>query len=305
MFSRGGSEDKFLLSRREALFGALAAIALPEGQNPELGVEAYIFQQYAQRQHKPLSDILPEAMGMVRRAGFRNIELNREYLTPQLQETTLRLIRQNALRMPSVYSGGPLHESPGAGQTIQQAVRIGKTCKPFDCAAVVFNAQPKGEGIEKTDDELAFQAKALNRLGRALLDEGLQLRVHNHTPEILSRAREWRSTLRNTDPSLVSICLDLDWVHQGGEDPLALLKDAGNRVREIHVRNSHDKLWLEAFEDGDIDYRKIAAYLRSRPSWPYVVVELAYKNETKLTRSLEDDLRRSRIYAESVFTSRS
>jgi len=305
MLSRATSKDLFLLSRRQAVLGGLATLALPEGLDSELGVEAYIFQQYAQRQRKQLSEVLPEAMRMVRKAGFRNVELNPEYLTPQLQETTLRLIRQNALRMPSVYSGGVLHEAPGAEQTIQQALRIGQMCKPFDCAAVVFNAQPKSEGIEKTDDELAFQAKALNRLGRALSEEGLQLRVHNHTPEMLSHAREWRSTLRNTDPSLVSICLDLDWVHQGSEDPLALLKEAGNRVREVHVRNSHQNLWLEAFEDGDIDYRQIAAYFSSLPSRPYIVVELAYRNETQVTRSLEDDLRRSRIYAENVFIRKS
>jgi inosose dehydratase len=149
---------------------------------------------------------------------------------------------------------------------------------------------------------LTFQAKALNKLGRALVSEGFELRVHNHTPEMLSHAREWRSTLRNTDPTLVSICLDLDWVHQGGEDPLALLKEADDRVSEVHVRNSHQKLWLEAFEDGDIDYPQIARYLNSLPKRPYIVVELAYRNETQITRSLEDDLRRSRIYAENVFT---
>ncbi len=305
MPARDTSTDQFLLSRREAVLGGLATFALPEGQESELGVEAYIFQQYAQRQHKPLSDVVPEAMRMVREAGFQKIELNAEYLTPQLKEATLRLVRQNALKMPSVYSGGPLHEAPGADQTIQQALRIGETCKPFGCTAVVFNAQPKGEGIEKTDAELAFQAKALDRLGRVLSGEGLQLRVHNHTPEMLSHAREWRSTLRNTNPGLVSICLDLDWVQQGGEDPLALLKEAGNRVREVHVRNSRQKLWLEAFEEGDIDYRQIATYLSSLPNRPYVVVELAYRTETQVSRPLEDDLRKSRVYAQDVFGDKS
>jgi inosose dehydratase len=61
--------------------------------------------------------------------------------------------------------------------------------------------------------------------------------------------------LHNTDPQFVTFCIDLDWVHQGGFEPLDLLHEAGNRVREIHVRNSKDKLWLEDLEDGDIDYR--------------------------------------------------
>jgi inosose dehydratase len=118
---------------------------------------------------------------------------------------------------------------------------------------------------------------------------------------MVNGAREWRYTLRNTDPRFVSLCLDLDWVHQGGEDPLALLKQAGDWVREIHVRNARQRLWLEALQPGDIDYRVIADYLSSLKTKPFVVVELAYRENTVVTRPLVDDLRISRVYAEKVF----
>jgi inosose dehydratase len=264
-------------------------------------MEAYIFQQYAQRQHKKLGDVLSEVIPMARSAGFHNIELNAEFLSSELKEKTLALIRSNGLRMPSVYSGGAMHERTLADQTIQRALEIGRECRPFGCVAVVCNANPKGEGVEKTDQELAFQAQSFNRMGRVLLNSGLQLRVHNHTPEMLHGAREWHYTLHNTDPRLVWLCLDLDWVHQGGEDPLALLKEAGDRVSEIHVRNAREKLWLEALQPGDIDYRAIAHYLSSSKIKPFVVVELAYRENTVVTRPLVDDLRISRVYAEKVF----
>ena len=146
-----------------------------------------------------------------------------------------------------------------------------------------------------------MQASALNDLGRVLKDNHFELRVHHHTPELVENAREWRYILNNTDPKYVALCLDLDWVHQGGLNPLALMREAGARVREIHVRNAKDKLWLEALEDGDIDYREIAAFMKREKLKPLVVVELAYRENTAITRPLAEDLRLSRIYAEQVF----
>jgi inosose dehydratase len=95
--------------------------------------------------------------------------------------------------------------------------------------------------------------------------------------------------------------MDLDWVHQGDQDPMALLREAGNRVAEVHVRNSRDKLWLESFTVGDIDYRKVAAYFRDAGLYPLIVVELAYRPNTVIKHTLAEDLRSSRIYAEQIF----
>ncbi len=50
-----------------------------------------------------------------------------------------------------------------------------------------------------------------------------------------------------------------------------------------------------------MDYRQVAAYLKEAGLTPLVVVELAYRDDTVVTRSLADDLRLSRIYAEQIF----
>jgi inosose dehydratase len=290
------------MNRRELLLTGMAAAA-HAAANPSsrLSVEAYIFQQYADRQHKKLGDVLGEVIPMARAAGFRNIELNTEFFVPEIREHTLQLIRSSKLSMPSVYVGGVLHKEAPAAETIQRAVEIGNICKPFGCAAVVHNPSPKPQSAEKSDDELKLQAKLLNRMGQTLGQNDLALRVHHHTPEMLNNAREWRYILHNTDPQYVQLCMDLDWVHQGDQNPLALLKEAGQRVTEIHVRNSKNKLWLESVKDGDIDYREIARYLNTSGISPLVVVELAYKPKTEVTRSLEEDLRRSRLYTEQIF----
>ncbi len=299
-----GSEtlEAEIMTRRSVLItGATALAWASQGGQSQLSVEGYIFQQYAQRKHKKLVDVLPEVIPMARNAGFHNIELNAEFFAPDAKSTTLDLVRSNGLRMPSVYAGGPMHEAGLADATIPRVLEIGKLCQPFGCSGIVFNADPKGKGVEKTDDEVAFQVQALNRLGSSLSQNGLDLRVHNHTPEMVNGAREWRNTLRHTNPNLVSLCLDLDWVEQGGQEPLALLKEAGSRVHEIHVRSSLHKLWLEAFGPGDIDYSAAAGYLKRAGLKPLIAVELAYRENTSVTRPLSEDLRMSREYAEKVF----
>ncbi len=289
------------MTRRGALLAGTGALLWAARDESRLSVEGYIFQQYAQREHKTLADVLPEVIPMARNAGFHNIELNAEFFASDVKSTTLDLVHSSGLRMPSVYVGGAMHEAALADATLGRVLEVAKSCQPFGCVAVVFNANPKGERVEKTDEELAFQVQALNRMGRTLSERGLDLRVHNHTPEMVNGAREWRNTLQHTNPRYVSLCLDLDWVEQGGQEPLALLKKAGSRVHEIHTRSSQHKLWLEAFGRGDIDYSVVAAYLKSTRLKPLIAVELAYRENTVVTRPLEEDLRMSREYAEKVF----
>jgi inosose dehydratase len=290
------------LTRRHLLLATAATPLLAAQTNKwPLSVEGYIFQQYAQRQKKPLADVVEEVIPMARNAGFKNIELNQGFFTPELKENVLRSIRSNRLLMPSVYVGGAMHEDVLADRTISLALDIGALCRPFGCKAIVNNPDPKPQRAQKTDRELATQAKSLNRMGKALAGKGFQFRVHHHTPELVNNAREWRHILHNTDPKYVSLCLDLDWLYQGGMDPMAVLREAGDRVAEVHVRNSKDKLWLESFEDGDLDYRKITAEMQKLRLYPLVVIELAYRDNTVITRSLADDLRLSHVYARKIF----
>ena len=290
------------MTRRGAILASAAPFLAAGANLPfELSVEAYIFMQYAQSLKRPLSGVLDEVFPMARAAGFRNIELNQAFFVPAIKDRVLKLLHEQSLRMPSVYVGGPVHEKEGADRTIAQALEIGRLCQTFGCKAVVNNPDPKPKDEPKTDGELAVEAKSLNRMGRALSEAGLALRIHHHTPQLENNAREWRFILKNTDPELVGICVDADWAYQGGFDPLAFLQDVGRRLQEIHVRSSKNKLWLEDLEDSDIDYYKIAAYVRQQHLHPLIVVELAYRPATPITRPLAEDLRISRLYAERVF----
>jgi sugar phosphate isomerase/epimerase len=47
----------------------------------------------------------------------------------------------------------------------------------------------------------------------------------------------WDVLVRETDPELVHLELDLYWVRYGGADPETLLRDLGDRVSLVHLKD--------------------------------------------------------------------
>jgi inosose dehydratase len=290
------------MRRREflpAIFAGSACFGAP--RESQLLTQAYVWQQWAASRKQGLSEAIDEMFPATRRAGYRHMELTSVFFAPDIRQRTVELAQASGIDVPIVYHGGVLHEPSAADKTIAEALEYAAVAKRVGVRAVNTNANPKAGRAAKTDEELATQAAALNRFGEKLRDRRLGFQVHSHDPEMAQGAREWRYMLTHTDPQLVGLCVDVHWLFRGGQDPYALLEEAGKRVASLHLRNSTHKIWSESLGDGDIDFRRVAAILRRSGISPYLVVELAYERETQPSHSLEEDLRDSRVYAEKVF----
>jgi inosose dehydratase len=286
-----------------ALLAGGAGLLAAAGKTPSrLSLEGYIWQNYAALKKRPLAEMLDELFATAPYGGFESIELNNGFFTPALRDKVIALSRANHLSMPSVYVGGSLRDRAAAQQTTAHALEIGGLCREFRCTAIVNNPDTKAAGGRKTDEELAVQSEMLNVMGKNLAENGFQLRVHHHTAELAEDAREWRHILHHTDPKYVTLCLDLEHAVHGGMEPNAMLREAGSRISEVHLRNKiKDALPTQSLDEGDIDHNRIAATIRSLRLKPLVVVELAYHDDTPITRSFPDNIKVSRIYAERLF----
>ena len=289
-----------MVTRREVLAGALGvkALAGQPAYAPTLAAQVYVWTQHFRRQKKALADGIEDVIAGTRAAGFENVELMSLFLTPELRSKTLELLKVHELKIPIVYNGGPMHETAAARKTIAQTLELAAVVADAGTRVITVNPNPKPKRVRKSDAELEVQATAVNRLAAGLAKSGLQLVLHHHDPEMAENAREWRHLLNNTDAGL---CIDTHWVLRGGQDTMAILREAGERLASLHLRNSRNDIWTEALGDGDVNYREVAAYLKEISFQGYLVVELAHQEETKLTRSLEENLRLSRQYAEEVF----
>ncbi len=290
------------LTRRQWL-GGLAALRLSASTayKPKLAAGFYVWTQQFQWQKRPLAEGIPEALAATRRAGYRAVELLAQCFDAETAEITLRALRESRLEAPSVYKGGPMHTAAEAEQTIAETLRLAAAARAAGVHLVNFNPSPKPNKQRKSDEELDAQAHHVNALAEKLRLQGFRLHLHHHDPEMAENAREWRHLLANTDPKLVGFCIDVDWVYRGGQKPIEILEAAGPRLVSLHLRNSREGVWAEDFGEGDIDYREVAACLKKMGFQGWLIVELAWRKDTPVTRSLEENLRLSRRYAEQIF----
>ncbi|MCX6625035.1 MAG: sugar phosphate isomerase/epimerase, partial [Acidobacteria bacterium] len=267
------------MDRRSFLLASLAGAASAKARYaPKIAVQVYIWTQEFATRKISLAEGLPELFRSCHQAGYRRISLLNGFFTPELFPKTQQLVKEYGFEVPDTYTGGRLNEEAAALRLIETA------CRQADKAS-------KPKHGRKSDEELNLQARMMNRLGEALKRRGVSLLVHQHSPEMAENAREWRWVLRNTDPKLVSFNLDLDWVLRGGGSPLELLEEAGARLASTHIRSSRKGVWSESVGEGDIDYAAVAAWMRKHEFSGYLTAELAYEDETKVTRPLEENLR--------------
>jgi sugar phosphate isomerase/epimerase len=107
----------------------------------------------------------------------------------------------------------------------------------LDCYhAVLPSAPPERRGDEAS---VARLAEDLNRWGELCRREGVGFSYHNHDFEFasLGRTTMWDVLVRETVPDLVELELDLYWIKYAGTDPESVLRDVGNRVSLVHLKD--------------------------------------------------------------------
>jgi sugar phosphate isomerase/epimerase len=107
----------------------------------------------------------------------------------------------------------------------------------LDCVhAVVPMAPPEHRSEEAS---VARFAENLNRWGGLCREENITLSYHNHDFEFapLGGSTMWDVLMRESDPELVYLELDLYWIKYGGADPETVLKDVGHRVSLVHLKD--------------------------------------------------------------------
>lgn len=88
-------------------------------------------------------------------------------------------------------------------------------------------------------DDILRKCEHYNKMGRICREEGMNYLYHNHFHEFhLMEGKQiidW--ILENTDPDLVGFELDTFWAMRGGEDPVAVMKKLGQRLKLVHQKD--------------------------------------------------------------------
>jgi len=78
-----------------------------------------------------------------------------------------------------------------------------------------------------------------NRVGKILKENGIEFAYHNHGYDFTpyENGTLYDYLIQNTNPDYVSYEIDILWVHQFGQDPLAYLKKYPSRFKLMHVKD--------------------------------------------------------------------
>jgi inosose dehydratase len=88
-----------------------------------------------------------------------------------------------------------------------------------------------------TDEQWKSLATGLNDLARELAPIGVRVIFHNHVGTYVETEEETARLLDETDPALVSWCLDCGHLAYGGGDTFGTLQKYGNRVGYVHIKD--------------------------------------------------------------------
>jgi len=187
----------------------------------EIGLELYSLRN--QLEKDPAT-----AMAKVKQMGFRDVELSGTYGMefPQL----IKLLAENRLNVISYGTDFQrLRDFPQ---------RVADEARSYGARFVVCFWIPHSEDSFKLADakEAAF---VFNKAGIVMAKNGLMLAYHPHGYEF---SKHGDGTLFDTfvqelDSRVVQLQMDVFWIKQAGEDPVALLKKYHNRWVSIHLKD--------------------------------------------------------------------
>ncbi|WP_439558977.1 sugar phosphate isomerase/epimerase family protein [Dyadobacter sp.] len=219
----------------------------------------------------------------------------------------LPLLAKYQLQMPSVYVNTSLHEAKEAAGSIDSVLKIANALQPAGTKIVVTNPNPIkwGSAENKSDEQLAEQARNLDSLGAELRKKGMTLAYHTHDVELRAAARELHHMLLATKPENVSLCLDVHWVYRGsGNSQIALfdiVKLYGKRIAELHIRQSKGGIWQETFGEGDIDYARLVKELNAQGIKPHLVLEQCLEKTSPKTMNAAEAHKVDVVEVKKVF----
>ena len=182
----------------------------------------------------------------VARIGYREVEFGGggyETMDPAMLRKTMD---GAGLRAPSVHIG-----YDALLDRFDASVAMAKT---LGAETVVL---PYMTDQHRTEAGWSAALPNFNRFGTELRKAGLGFAYHNHDFEFTTRPGGrslYDRFLRETNPALVQVELDLYWAAHAGEDVGALIDRLGSRIYAYHVKDMRPDRSMAAVGAGTVDF---------------------------------------------------
>jgi sugar phosphate isomerase/epimerase len=250
-----------MTNRRNFLLGAAAmSVAGPAfaQRAVPLGLQLYTVRQ-------DLAKDFDGTVKKVRDIGVRHVQANLT-MSGKTSGQQKKLYDSLGISWKSVHAGGnDLRDSPQA--VIDEAKAAGIT--NITCSFPLYPADRATFMAGPTVDDWKKNADTFNKLGALCQKAGLSFGYHNHNVEFrkVGDVVPYDLLLKETDPALVQMEMDIGWVVAGGADPVAYLTKYPNRYYSLHIKdlknqgipNTSMKMISAIIGKGIIDWKAVLA----------------------------------------------
>ena len=272
-----------MTTRRDFLLGAAAmtaTAALPEAAFAQrhllLGLQLYTVRADLAKDYEG-------TLKLVKAAGVRKVQANLT-MSGKTSQQQRKLYDDLGLVWESVHAGGDaLRNTPQA--TIDEAKAAG--IKNITCSFPLYPAERATIMAGPTIDDWKRNIDAFNKIGELCKKSGLSFGYHNHNLEFrkIGDVVPYDLMLKETDPALVGMEMDIGWVIAGGADPVAYLTKHPKRFISVHIKdlknqgipNTNMKMVSAIIGQGIVDWGKLLpAIKKSSVASAYMELEEPY-----------------------------
>lgn len=141
------------------------------------------------------------------------------------------------------------------------------------------------------DEAWAVLTEGLQTLAARVAEVGVRVALHNHVGTYIETEVELRRALDQTDPALVSLCLDVGHLLYGGGSVQGIAEAYQDRISYVHLKDVdpvvlarcrrerlgfHDALRLGIFPElgqGSVDFARFLGLLDARDYGGWLIVE--------------------------------
>jgi inosose dehydratase len=193
-------------------------------------------------------------------AGYTRIELGPYGYLPTDPTVLRRELEQRGLTISGGTFGGPIHQAAALPDLEEQVRKVGDLIGELGGAHLVLlpGSYREATGPDLEPRQLGDTAwnqlvETSNRLGRLAQERsgGQQSVVfHPHADSHIETAAQVERYLDDTDPALVSLCLDTGHYAYRDGDPIDLMRRRPERITYLHIKTVHgDRLKQAHAED--------------------------------------------------------
>ena len=242
------------IGRREFL-GALATVVAGTAARPaplpaaDRSAPAIGFQLYTAR--VPMARDLSGTLARIAAIGYAEVEFAGYFgNSPPAVRSALRAA---GLRAPSAHIGMRELEGDWA-RAIETAIAIGHDY-------LIFAWVPSEH---RTADGYKRLAERFNRAGETALSSGIRFGYHNYTYDFTRAGNGflYDVLLAETDPRYVTMQLDVYWLVDAGQDPLAYLARHPRRYSSLHLKDRTAEGRMADLGGGAIDWARVVRAAR-------------------------------------------